>query len=146
MPHRFEMHAQLVRAAGDRRQLDAPAPRRGLLEQLQPPADARLRDPVAAGEPVDQVLENGAGHLVAAGREEARASHVLAEARERDEQLGRRFGLIGQETVGVGGLTPSMAGSCSIALDTAVIVTWPRPSSASNAFVSRFVKTWQSWF
>jgi 6-phospho-beta-glucosidase len=49
------------------------------------------------------------------------------QARERDEQLGRQFGLIGQETVGVGGLAKALRTiPVALAIDSIVANVAPR--------------------
>ena len=48
-------------------------------------------------------------------------------------------------TAGVGGYWPANAGSASMVAVAAVIVIAPVPSSASNAFATRLVKTCASW-
>jgi 6-phospho-beta-glucosidase len=56
-------------------------------------------------------------------------------ARERDEQLGREFGLIGQETVGVGGIANALR-TIPVALDIAADITRYAPDATLLNFTN----------
>ncbi len=56
-------------------------------------------------------------------------------ARERDEQLGREFGLIGQETVGVGGFANALR-TIPVALDIAADVARHAPDATLLNFTN----------
>ncbi|HYN32750.1 MAG TPA: 6-phospho-beta-glucosidase [Ilumatobacteraceae bacterium] len=89
---------------------------------------------------------NGGGVSVAWGADRAEgiagAGFVVSQirvggmaARERDEQLGREFGLIGQETVGVGGFANALR-TIPVALDIAADVARHAPDATLLNFTN----------